>query len=116
MRRDEIYEVIRNDRLLITYGNYLTNKHQRNHDSSHVRALLRRMARFLLHMKSKDAQIKDLASLYQPRLYLKIIDDLNNFGEIDAHTGFYDKPTIPSAFGTVLKYIAHVYISQCIMD
>ncbi|XP_023312450.1 uncharacterized protein LOC108916693 [Anoplophora glabripennis] len=114
MRDDVIFSLIKYDKLLVVYGNAMCMKYRSRHHYDMIKNRLRIMGRFLQVAKSVNPAIDDFASLYQPPIFDTIIEVLHQFGNYDKISGYYEKPTLPSTIGTALKYIANLYIMECI--
>lgn len=54
MREDDVYRIIRYDKLIILYGNKLAVKYKLQHQQDMIRAHLRLLGRFLLTIKESD--------------------------------------------------------------
>ncbi|KMQ87027.1 hypothetical protein RF55_13810 [Lasius niger] len=114
IREDDVYRVIKYDKLIILYGNKLSIKYKLQHQHDMIRAHLRLLGRFLLTIKESNKNIIDFESIYHPKFYEDVISTVNKVAGLDDEVGIYSKPTTAAMLGTLIKKVGHVLITECI--
>lgn len=114
MQEDDILRIIRYDRIIILYGNKLCMKHRQEYLASMIRSRLRLLGRFLKEMRTISGNISDLASVYEPGYYDKVIEAVNIVAKLNKVTGTYGIPYNASTLGMLLKKIGAILSAEYI--
>lgn len=114
MRDDEISRILRYDELAILYGNKLCKHLRLPHQHDEIRAILRRVGRFLKVAIEIDPTITDLASIFDPKHYNTAIEAVNVLAGLDPDTQLYKTPSNASAMGTTFKKVGLILEAECI--
>ncbi|XP_011689959.1 PREDICTED: uncharacterized protein LOC105451287 [Wasmannia auropunctata] len=114
LRDDEVTRAIRYDQLIILYGNKLCLKYRLQHQHDMIRSRLRLIGRYLLALRTKDENITDFASLYDPKFYDVAIAAVNSVAGFDEDKNIYKVPSVAFNLGTYIKHIGEILINECI--
>lgn len=112
MRLDDIVKLIRYDRLLIHFGNFLCEKYRKPQQEEMIRSRLRTLGRLLQVMKTRDPAVTDFESIYSPMLYDLMLASVNELAEFDSVTGEYKTPSLVTTLGTFIPQVG----DRLIMD
>lgn len=116
LREDEVTRTIRYDQLVILYGNKLCLKYRLQHQHDMIRSRLRLLGRYLITLRTKDENITDLASLYDPKFYDVAIAAVNSVAGFDEYKNIYKIPSVAFNLGTYIKHIGEIFINECIKN
>ncbi|XP_036150106.1 uncharacterized protein LOC118648017 isoform X2 [Monomorium pharaonis] len=116
LRDDDVTRVIRYDRLIILYGNKLCLKYRLQHQHDMIRSRLRLLGRYLIALKTKDKNITDFASLYDPKFYDVAIAAVNSVAGFDEYKNVYKVPSVAFNLGTYIKHVGEILINECIKN
>lgn len=108
IKQDDVYSVIKYDKLIILYGNKMSIKYKLQHQHDMIRAHLRLLSRFLLTITEKNKNITDLESIYHPKYYEDVIGAVHKIAGLDDEVGTYSKPTTAASLGTLIKKVGHL--------
>lgn len=116
LAEDEIGNTAKFDKLIVLYGNDMGTRYKRQYLESMVRSQLRLLSRFLITIKSLDKDITDLASVFDPKHYKKMIKAMEIMGQLDLTTSIYKTPAVPYNLQIALRKVADVLIRESIQD
>ena len=115
MREDEIYRLIRYDKLIIEFANKQCKKYKVvQHDM--IRSRLRYLGKILHRGKEIKPAIDELADLFNSANYYLIVDVCNEMAGFNNRTNEYKSPAIALHLGTLIKKVANRLSTICIMD
>ncbi|XP_066585722.1 uncharacterized protein [Prorops nasuta] len=115
LRQDIVTSVVRNDELIVIYGNHLCNKYKHSaHHFKMIRAQLRLIARLLLTMKDLRDDIANFEDIFNPKFYDTFIKAVNIIGRYDQTKELYLSPKTAATIGTLISDIGQHWISECI--
>ncbi|XP_066600560.1 uncharacterized protein [Prorops nasuta] len=115
LREDIIKSIIRNDELIIIYGNYLCNKYKHStHHFKMIRAHLRLLARCFITVKNLRKEIENFSDIFNPIFYNTFIESVNIIGRYDVKKEVYLSPKTASTLGTLISDVGLLWISECI--
>lgn len=100
---DEITNIIRYDRLIILYGNFLSIKHKKEQQDNLIRAQLRLLGRLVSALKGIDNKIEDLAEAFHPTMFNNVLEAVNVVAQFNERNQKYGSPSTASAIGTALR-------------
>lgn len=116
LRDDEVTRTIRYDQLIILYGNKLCLKYRLQHQHDMIRARLRLLGRYLIILRTKNKNITDFASLYDPKFYDVAIATVNSVAGLDEYKNIYKAPSVAFNLGTYIKHVGEIFINECIKN
>ena len=105
--------LIKNDELIVLYGNKLCKNYKDPRHQDLIRSILRLLGRFLQEMKKLDNTITDFASLIAAHQYdncVKAVDTLAGLQD----DGRFKNFSVATRIGTLLKKVATHYRTICI--
>lgn len=115
MRNDSVSEFIRNDNLIIDYGNYLCTRHKtEKHLNNMIRTKLRQIANLIIIMTKIKPEVDSLASAIRPQNFDIFMTAVNEAAGYE--NGKYRAPSLATALGPAMKLCAQrlrvLYIKQ----
>ncbi|KYN17825.1 hypothetical protein ALC57_09863 [Trachymyrmex cornetzi] len=116
LRDDEITLAIRYDQLIILYGNELCLKYRLQHQHDIIRFRLRLLGRYLISLRTKNEDIINFASLYDPKFYDVAIAAVNHVAGFDEDKNVYKVPSVAFNLGTYIKHVEEILIKECIKN
>lgn len=114
MRKDNIYNLIKYDFLIILYGNYLCQIHRLQHLGDHIRQQLRLLGRYLEALRSIEPKLEELQTLFDLKYYDVAIEAVNIVAKYNEDTQSYETPYNATALGTCLKKLCKILINEFI--
>ncbi|XP_066603897.1 MATH and LRR domain-containing protein PFE0570w-like [Prorops nasuta] len=114
MREDAVTKRIRNDELIIAYGNKMCIKYRLPHQHDMIRARMRLLGRYLITLSEVDNSIVDFSSIYHPNRFDNSILAVHKLAEYEEDTCTYKIPSIASSLGTLLKLVGRILRSTYI--
>ncbi|KAK9877663.1 hypothetical protein WA026_019334 [Henosepilachna vigintioctopunctata] len=108
IRVDTIGKLVRNEELIILFGNRLTQKYRSPHLYKMIRSRLRCVANFYWHYQQRNHQVQTFSDLFDPQNYDEVVICINKMA------GQYKSPTTAANIGTYLKKISLHLISEMI--
>lgn len=111
---DESIQIIRNDYLVILYGNKLVAKYRSPHHYKMIRTNLRCIGRFHVEMKKRSNDIVDFMSCFTPAQYDNIVESIRAVARFNSKEGEFLAPNTASTLGTILKFCSTILESDCI--
>lgn len=114
LKEDNVIRTIRQDRLVILYGNKMCRKYRLQHQNDLIRSHLRMIGRFLVSVKTINPEIQDMASLYDPLFYDDCVAAINDIAGFDNETNQFKAPSTAYNIGSIIKKIAELQVVDCI--
>ncbi|KAK9889966.1 hypothetical protein WA026_008775 [Henosepilachna vigintioctopunctata] len=114
MRVDTIGKLVRNEELIILFGNRLTQKYRSPHLYKMIRSRLRCVANFYWHYQQRNHQVQTFADLFDPQNYDEVVICINKMAGLNENSGQYKSPATAANSGTYLKKISLHLISEMI--
>lgn len=106
MHHDGIFEILRNDKLIILFGNHLTPKYT-GHQEYIIRNQMRTLARYLKIVKELCPEINELSTLFTPRYFEICFKAVNKLAGLDL-SGTYKSPKTALQMIQFLKICCNV--------
>lgn len=114
IRFDEIGRLVRNEDLIVLFGNRLTQKYRSPHLHKMIRSRLRCVGNFYWHYKQRNPQLKKFEDMFDPQNYDEVVTSINIMTGLDEDTGHYKAPATAANIGTYLKKLSLYLISEMI--
>jgi len=109
MRQDDLYLIIRNDKLLSKYGEQLTNRF--GHDPNkfvNITSRLRMMARLLKAMRQIDSNITQIEDSMNPEMFDTILSAARLMTGFDRDSNLYSNPSLALKVGTTFCRVVNI--------
>lgn len=107
--------LIRNDALLVSYGNNLFFQHgHASHRHQYISQKLRQLARFMLAVRKMDNSILRLADCINPSKFAVVIQAVQVVSGFDEQTHLYKIPSMPLKLGHSLHDCANIRIAEAL--
>ncbi|KAG5866510.1 hypothetical protein JTB14_016364 [Gonioctena quinquepunctata] len=87
MRFDELGRLVRNEDLIILFGNILTQKYCYPHLHKMIRSRLRCVANFYWHYQQRNPQVKNLEDVFDPQNYDEVVTSINKMAGLNKKLG-----------------------------
>ncbi|XP_063067616.1 uncharacterized protein LOC134459242 [Engraulis encrasicolus] len=116
MRQDEVQLYIRNDPLILKFGDNLFVRH--GHDQAqhvYIAQKMREMGRFMLCVKKHVPSIKTLEDLLHPARFNLIVEGVRQVGKFCNDTNKYQNPSIALKIGYSLKKIGEIALGEALI-
>ncbi|GJQ78787.1 hypothetical protein Trydic_g2818 [Trypoxylus dichotomus] len=111
---DNVSEAIKNDELLILFGNHLTRKHHTsNIGKGYIRQNLRIVGKFFLAMKNLNQSIEEFSSIYNPKYCDAVSKALIHVAGYNLETKTFKLPEIARKLGKIVKTCGEVWSMEC---
>lgn len=114
IRFDVVGRLVRNEDLIILFGNRLTQKYRSPHLYKMIRSRLRCVANLYWHYQQRNPQIKKFEDMFDPQKYDEVVTSINKMAGLNEDTGQYKAPATAANIGTYLKKISLYLISDMI--
>lgn len=114
LRDDAIGRAIKNDRLILMFGNKLTQKYGEKYLNYYVRSNLRALGKLLLCSQKVDESIEGLADLFKPLHFDTLLAGVQLAAEFDEKTNMFKSPTLAANLGTLVKKCGNLLLTYCI--
>lgn len=102
MRNDDVYLVVRYDRLIVEYGNELCDGLRESiHHRANISTQLRRLGKLKLTMG-----IQELSSVISPNRSLEVIESIEIISGISEDKMHLAHPTVAANYGTIIKAVS----------
>lgn len=106
---DNVSEAIKNDELLILFGNHLTSKHH----TPYIRQNLRIAGKLFLAMKNLDVSIKEFSTAYNAEYCEVVIKSVMEVAGYNAETSSFKLPEIAKKLGRIIKNCGEIWSVDC---
>ncbi|KAL1448710.1 hypothetical protein WDU94_001923 [Cyamophila willieti] len=120
MRKDDVFEIISNDKLILQFGESVFNKNQRDvHINHHVASQMRELSKLVVtavSMKEKSVTITSLAHLLTPKNYDLLVKSIKKLCEYDEKNNTFGIPSLALKLGYHLKSCLSILIVEAIKD
>ncbi|KAJ6639536.1 hypothetical protein Bhyg_12282 [Pseudolycoriella hygida] len=113
-RDDPLVRSLKFDWLITVYGNKLSAKHTKLKSPDMIRGRLRLIARFLHEMKSIEPIVTDLATMYHPKYFDRIVEAIQAVARFDEEENQYGAPCTATSCVTAIKQIGVMLVSEYI--
>lgn len=113
MHHDDIFEILRKDKLIILFGNHLTPKYK-GHQEYIIRNQMRTMARYLKIITELCPEIDELSKLFTPRYFEISFQAVNMLAGFDL-SGTYKSPKTALQMIQFLKICCGILKNHYIM-
>ncbi|KRT83964.1 hypothetical protein AMK59_170 [Oryctes borbonicus] len=101
---DNVSEAIKNDELLILFGNHLTRKHHTpNIRKGYIRQNLRIVGKLFLAMKNLNESIQGFSQIYNPEYCNSVLKALLNVAGYNLEKKTFKLPEIARKLGKIVK-------------
>ena len=116
MKVDDISLCVKNDDLLVKYGNSLCKRHLRDNreQDNYISNKVREVARLLLEVRKYDDSVVHLRNMLQPSIFSSVIDGVFDLCGLDDMTGTILKPSIGIKLGISLGHILNLVLGEAI--
>lgn len=115
LSNDEISEVAKKDLLIILHGNLEAFKFRHsNHHNKQIRAQMRLLARLLMELKTKNTDIANLSSLFDPKYISLYFEVVNKLGKFNLEKDLFDAPATARDIGLLTTAVCNVWLGECI--
>ncbi|XP_037033027.1 uncharacterized protein LOC119072014 [Bradysia coprophila] len=113
-RDDALVWSLKFDWLITVYGNKQAAKYTRLKSRPMIKGRLRLIARFLQELKRIEPEVKDLATLYHPKYFDRVVEAIQAVARFDVEKNEYGAPATASSCVTLVKQIGVILISEYI--
>ncbi|KAG4069834.1 hypothetical protein HA402_010388 [Bradysia odoriphaga] len=113
-RDDALVRSLKFDWLITVYGNKQAAKYSRLKSRPMIKGQLRLIARFLQELKRIEPEVKDLATLYHPKYFDRMVEAIQAVARFDGEKNEYGAPATASSCVTLVKKIGAILISEYI--
>lgn len=113
-RDDALVRNLKFDWLITVYGNKLSAKYTRPKSPLMIKGRLRVIARFLRELKRIEPEVKDLATMYDPIYFDRVVEAIQAVARFDAVRNEYGAPATASSCVTAIKQIGLMLKSEYI--
>ena len=116
MIRDEIYQCVVKDHLILAFGSKLCLKFvDTKHLYTHISCKMRELGRLLVVLK-KDKQVSALSDVLVPQKFSYLVDCVRELAGFDYETGMVKIPSLAKKLGHSLKQCCDILVTSAVME
>jgi hypothetical protein len=117
MRQDNLYQVMRQDKLILKFGAELYNKlGVQIHLRTYIAQRMRQITRLLLAVRECDKSINNLSDILHPRNYNTFVKGVQTVASFDKKTNKYGIPSLALRLRSTIMECAQIEKSHCIIS
>lgn len=114
LRDDKIVRGIKFDWMVTVYGNKLTAKYTKRNSPEMIRNRIRLIGRVLSVLKIIEPNITDLAGLYVPKYYDRVVESIRAVARVDTDRNEFVAPATASSAVTAIRQIGELLLVEYI--